>query len=261
MKDLLTEFIKSLFKYIINPTVWSRVYADTNTPSPAQQPPNTHQIPYSNNFPMLHNPTNPSDIRSLEVDLSKNKFKLTFGNSGAVDVLTSGVELLSLDDRLSGASTISSIEYPSSKNDATDSTKSDSDCIPNMEMKFDEIYSEDIENIENELKYSQRSSGKAVNKERRHKKESRREKRKEELEQRKSLNASEEQRIHDEMFQLSYMETDVIEISSDTSELPLEPISESEAFSTTDTNTNTTSPSPSSVGSSVEIITDFSFSS
>lgn len=243
MKDLLTQFIKSLFQYIINPTVWSRVYADANTTVPTQPAPQSHQT-----LP------NTSDIRSLEVDMSNNKFKLTFGGSMGVDVLTTAIQTLTLDDRLSSTSSISSIEPKRIESiETTDSSKSSLDCIPRLD--FDDL-SEDSN--------SAVPTSQNVNKERRHKKESRRNQRDnaKEHEYHSSLNSSEEQRIHDELFALNKKKhPDVIEILSESSEPPS--YSESDTTTTTDSTDNRSiSPSPSkwSVSSSVEIIPDLSFS-
>lgn len=103
MKDILAQIIKSLFKYIFNPTVWSRVYSDA---SGAAAPPSNHQ--YAHQTPLAL----PNQPNTLEVELSNNKLKLTFGNSSGIDALTSRIEAISLDDRLSATSSISSIEYP-----------------------------------------------------------------------------------------------------------------------------------------------------
>lgn len=119
MKDLLVQFVKSIFTYIINPTVWSRVYADTNQPSPAPQPNYIETLPRQSQAP---------DIRSLEVDMSNNKLKLTFASSSLMDVLAAGVETLSLNDGSSGTSVspISSIETANTTDEADHSNSSDS---------------------------------------------------------------------------------------------------------------------------------------
>lgn len=116
MKDILAEIVRSLFKYIFNPAVWSRVYADTTAP------PNPH---YAHPNPLAPpNPPNPADFRTFELELPNQRFRVTFGNSG-VDVLTSGMEAITLEDRPSSTSTISSIECPSRSSGAGSSGPSD----------------------------------------------------------------------------------------------------------------------------------------
>lgn len=124
MKDLLAELVKSVFTHIINPRVWSRIYADTNRPSPTPSPaPQDHR----NYIQTISNHPHTTDIRLLEVDLSNNKFKLTFANSSAVDVLAAGVETLSLNDGSSGTpvSPLSSIEPANTSDEADHSDISD----------------------------------------------------------------------------------------------------------------------------------------
>lgn len=116
MKDILAEIVKSLFKYIFNPAVWSRVYADTTAPS---NPHYAHPNPLA-----LSNPPNTPDYRTFELELPNQRFRVTFGNSG-VDVLTSGMEAITLEDRPSSTSTISSIECPSRSSGAGSSGSND----------------------------------------------------------------------------------------------------------------------------------------
>lgn len=121
MKDLLVQLVKSTFTHIMNPTVWSRIYADTKQPTSFPAPPPQNQPNY------IPNQSNASDIRSLEVDLSNNKFKLTFASSNVIDVLASRVETLSINDRSSGTSVspLSSLESANTTDDADYSDISD----------------------------------------------------------------------------------------------------------------------------------------
>ncbi|XP_055304634.1 uncharacterized protein LOC129569618 [Sitodiplosis mosellana] len=86
MKDLLVTIIQSVFKYVVNPTVWSRVAADINSSTPE---------PVLRVQPFLE--SDPRDVNvSKALDLANQQMKYILESNKMAQIQPSGVEVLSI---------------------------------------------------------------------------------------------------------------------------------------------------------------------
>lgn len=117
MKDLLVAIIQSVFKYIVNPTVWSRVATDINAP-PSQATPEAIQRVQSILEP------DPRDVNvSRALDLANQQMQFILERSRMVETQSSGIEVLPIRGR--------SVENSSS--DVVVSTSSETPSDPSSE--------------------------------------------------------------------------------------------------------------------------------
>lgn len=85
------QIIKSVFQYILNPTVWSRVYADTNTST-------SNQSSLSVGSQMQSIPgTSSNHDMSLSVDLAQKKIFI-FNSTNPIEIISSQLETLSIKE-------------------------------------------------------------------------------------------------------------------------------------------------------------------
>lgn len=88
MKDLLVTLIRSVFKYVVNPTIWSRVVADINSSPTSSEP-----VERVETLPQ-------SDLRDLNVskalDLANHQMKIICKKMELLNVQPSGAEVLAV---------------------------------------------------------------------------------------------------------------------------------------------------------------------
>lgn len=101
MKDLLVTIIQSMFKYILNPTIWSRVAADINSQTDEPMTPNSAQ--------RADSPFD-TDIRDVNVskalDLANQQMKLILEHkhNALSQMQPSGIEMLAVKESTENAS-------------------------------------------------------------------------------------------------------------------------------------------------------------
>lgn len=92
LKDLLVAIIKSVFKHVLNPTIWSRVAVDLNT-SPSRATPEPNQRTQS---------VTESDIRdenvSKALDLAHQQIQFFMAQQRVSNAQPSGIEVLAVRD-------------------------------------------------------------------------------------------------------------------------------------------------------------------
>lgn len=121
MKDLLTTTILSVFKYILNPSVWASVVSHSN----ATEPPVVNMIETSRVQAIS---SSEPDIRDINLgkalDLANNRIKLALFESQSTNMMlnshsssqtTSSVQVLSIEG----------LDGSPEKNNVSDATKSD----------------------------------------------------------------------------------------------------------------------------------------
>lgn len=91
MKDLLVQIIKSVFQYILNPTIWSRVYADTNTSTSNQS-----FLSVGSRMQSIPGTSSNHDM-SLSVDLVQKKVFIS-NSTNSIEIISSQLETLSIKE-------------------------------------------------------------------------------------------------------------------------------------------------------------------
>lgn len=131
MKDLLVTIVQSMFKYILNPTVWSRVASDINT---SQSDDNATPIQR----------TSDSDIRDINIskvlDLANVQMKLLLENKKLENTqnLPSGVEVLAVT--ACDSKKCDNILSPSSSTDTASRMEPSESTDSYEEFELDEIH-------------------------------------------------------------------------------------------------------------------------
>lgn len=102
MKDLLVTIIQSVFKYILNPTIWSRVASDLNSGRsdedsvPLQRAQFTQSIPGSDIRDI--NISKALDLANKQMEYLANKQILEQKRVDAAQMSSSGVQVLAVED-------------------------------------------------------------------------------------------------------------------------------------------------------------------
>lgn len=136
MKDLLATIIKSIFKYVVNPSVWSRVAADMNT--------STLSSPVTDTNQEIQSPSR-MDLRDLNLSkaldlasqliLDRKILKISSENK------PSGIEILAVDATSDkNTSDIMQITTDSS----TYTTELSTDSTSSSEKSFEEFASDEM---------------------------------------------------------------------------------------------------------------------
>lgn len=177
MKDLLVTIIQSVFKYIINPTIWSRVAADVASSSSSEG--NSER---AQNIPLVGG----HDLRDINVgkalDLANQHIQLILETrkNEMSPIQPSGVEILAVTGTVSSVSTASATSSlslsPSSssstapdfsqaaaKNHGNNATKMPTEEQQNNHMEDDDTSNESYEEIGDELVMSQNMSVVSIN--------------------------------------------------------------------------------------------------
>lgn len=119
MKDLLVAIIQSIFKYVVNPTVWSRVATDINAPSSQATPESVQRVQ------SILEP-DPRDVNvSRALDLANQQMQFILERSRMVEMPSSGIEVLS----------IRGVSVENSSSDIAPSTSSETSSVPSNEMQ------------------------------------------------------------------------------------------------------------------------------
>lgn len=116
MKDLLVTFIQSMFRYILNPTVWSRVASDINSSQSEDATPPIQRVKSNSD----------TDLRDINIgkalDLANKQMKLLLENKKleTSQIQPSGVEVLAVkgsesDKNVNGLSPSTSAETASAR--------------------------------------------------------------------------------------------------------------------------------------------------
>lgn len=147
MKDLLKTFIYSIFKFFLNPNVWSNVYANVNTTA---QPIQTQSI----DTVKIQSITNGEpDIRDINLgkalDLANNRIRLallesTSNQSSLGEVTTSSMQLLSIEES-SDKSGTSADDTKSDVLDQSDQSNSNSSVKTNEPVV--EVFNATVETV------------------------------------------------------------------------------------------------------------------
>lgn len=176
MKDLLVTIIQSVFKYIINPTIWSRVAADVASSSSSEG--NSER---AQNIPLVGG----HDLRDINVgkalDLANQHIQLILETrkNEISPIQPSGVEILAVTGTVSSVSTASATSSlslsPSSsstapdfsqvaaKNHVNNATNMPTEEQQNNHMEDDDTSNESYEEIGDELVMSQNISVVSIN--------------------------------------------------------------------------------------------------
>lgn len=179
MKDLLVTIIQSLFKYIINPTIWSRVVADVTSSSSSEG--NSER---AQNTPLVGG----HDLRDINVgkalDLANQHIQLILETrkNEMPPIQPSGVEILAVTGTVSSVSTesatsslslspslsstapdFSALSRAAAKNYGNNATKMPTEEHQNNHMGDGDTSNESYEEIGNELVMPQNMSVVSIN--------------------------------------------------------------------------------------------------
>lgn len=141
LKDILVAIIQSVFKYVVNPTVWSRVAADINS-SPSRATPEPIQRVQSISEPDVRD-----DNVSKALDLAKQHMQYLLEQKQQSQIQSSGVEMLA----------VRGISTEKSSSDITSSvpsnlTQQTTEGIPSSDgsgESYEEFAEDEIINVQN----------------------------------------------------------------------------------------------------------------
>lgn len=143
LKDILVTIIQSVFKYIVNPAVWSRVVADINS-SPSRATPDPIERVQSISEP---------DVRdenvSKALDLAKQHMQYILEQKQQLQNQPSGVEMLAVRG-LSTEKSSSDIT-PSNSSEPSNLTQQTTESIPSSDGSgdYEEFAEDEIINSQN----------------------------------------------------------------------------------------------------------------